>query len=112
MISSNQRGGPQRPDLPALAQYRSLTDYAPSYGDFVIWTGWFTTWHGVVSNYDIDRDELWVIFANVPFVLFTLEEAEQEQETRKMKLSLVRGAHGTFAVMQHDYTRNTNIWYL
>jgi len=100
-----------RTDLPPLAHYRSLSEYSPQYGDFVIWSGWLTTWHGVVANND--GDDLYVIFSNIPYLLFTLEAHEQERETRKMKLSAIRGAaHGTFAVLQHDHTRNTNIWYL
>lgn len=104
---------PQNTDLPPLAHYRGLDEYKPSYGDFVIWTGWFTTWHGVVTNYDEEAREVSIIFSGVPFVLFTLADDEQEKETRKIKLSQIRAAaHGKWAIQQHDYTRNANIWYI
>jgi hypothetical protein len=102
-----------RPDLPPLAQYRTLSDYKPSYGDYIIWSGWLTTWHGVVTNYDDEAKELSIIFSGIPFILFTMDQDEQEKEIRKIKLSYIRGSsHGTWAVMQHDYSRNTNIWYI
>ncbi len=103
----------RKSDLPPLAQYRSLSEYIPNYGDYIVWTGWLTTWHGVVINHDPDDGDVYIIFSSIPFVLFTLEEHEQERETRKIKLSSIRGAsHGTWAALQHDFTRNSNVWYL
>ena len=67
----------------------------------------------MVSNFDTETNELSIIFSGVPFILFTLDGDEQEKETKKIKLGKIRGAnHGTFAVLQHDYSRNANIWYL
>lgn len=102
-----------RPDLPPLAQYRQLGEYIPHYGDNIIWSGWFSTWFGVVTDFDETTGELSIIFAGVPFLLFTLTPEEQTKETRKVKLSKIQSArHGTFAVNTHDYTRNASIWYV
>ncbi len=96
-----------------LAQYMSLTDYRPSYGDYVVWSGWLTTWHGVVSNYDPKTDELYIIFAGVPVLLFTMGDKEQEKETKKIKLSTIKNAtQGSYAIQQHDKLRNTVTWYV
>lgn len=96
-----------------LAQYRRLSEYTPAYGDFVVWSGWFTTWHGVVSNYDQQTDELYIIFANIPFLLFTMSSEEQERETKKIKLSKIKNAsQGNWAIQQHDPIRNTIVWYV
>jgi hypothetical protein len=99
--------------LPPLAQYKSLADYSPAYSDFVVWSGWITTWHGIVSYYDQDTDELHVIFSNVPFLLFTMSDDEMKKETRKIKLGTIRNsAKGVWAIQQHDYTKNASVWYI
>ncbi len=99
--------------LPPLAQYHNITDYIPRYGDFIVWSGWFTTWNGVVVSYDVNTSEVVIIFASIPFLLFTLEEHEMAKATRRLQLSMIKSStHGTFAVNQHDYTRNATIWYI
>jgi hypothetical protein len=100
-------------ELPPLAQYRSLDEYNPAYADFVVWSGWITTWHGIVVNYDNEAGELHVIFSNVPFLLFTLNEQEMKNETRMIPLSKIKSAaKGAWAIHQHDYTKNASIWYI
>lgn len=96
-----------------LAQYRPLRDYAPSYGDYVVWSKWFSTWHGVVSNYDPNTGELYIIFGGMPFLLFTMAESEQQKQTKKIKIEKIKNApQGNWAVQQHDHTRNATIWYI
>jgi hypothetical protein len=100
-------------ESPNLAHYMSLADYKPSYGDYVIWSGWLSTWHGVVSNFDPKTDELYIIFAGVPVLLFTMSDEEQEKETQKIKLLVIKNApQGTYAIQQHDKLRNTVTWYI
>jgi len=41
-----------RTDLPPLAQYRSISEYSPKYGDYIVWAGWFVKWCGIVTNFD------------------------------------------------------------
>ncbi len=100
-------------EIPPLAQYRRLADYVPAYGDYVVWSGWFTTWHGVVSNFDPKTNELYIIFAGVPLLLFTMGEDEQKKETNKIKLSKIKNAsQGSWAIQQHDRTHNAIVWYI
>lgn len=102
-----------RPDLPPLAQYKPLNEYEPTYGNFIVWSGWFTTWHGVVTDFDENTGEIVALFAGMPFLLFTLKEHEMPKATKRIALSRVQGsAHGTFAVHHHDLTRNVSIWYI
>lgn len=102
-----------RPDLPPLAQYKPINEYLPKYGDVIVWSGWFTTWFGVVNDFDANTGELSIIFAGMPFLLFTLKETEQTKAIRKIHIDKIQGAaHGTFAAQQHDYTRNAGIWYI
>jgi hypothetical protein len=98
---------------PPLVQYRDIVNYTPRYSDYLVWSGWFTTWHGVVTNYDAEKEEVSAIFSGIPFVLFTLNDEEQQSETRIIKLSKICSAsHGKWAVLQHDHANNTNIWYI
>lgn len=100
-------------NLPALAHYNDIAKYTPAYGDYVVWAGWITTWYGIVVNHDVESGEVSVIFSGLPYILFTLNEDEQEQETRKIKLSRIKSSrHGEWAVQQHDVTRNVNVWYI
>ena len=52
-------------ELPPLAAYKSIKDYMPEYGDYVTWSKWFSTWHGVVSNYDVDTNEVPVSYTHL-----------------------------------------------
>lgn len=106
--------GPNKADLPPLAHYRPLNSYTPQYGDYFVWSRWFSTWHGVVKFYDKDTGELQVIFAGVPFLLFTMTDEEQEAETYKIKLLEIRSAkQGKYAIQQQDQqAANAGIWYI
>jgi hypothetical protein len=99
--------------LPNLAIYKDLQDYVPQYGDFVMWAGWFTTWVGVVCNYDVRTEELAIIFSGVPFVLFTLSEDEQKQETRRVSIDKVKNStKGVWAVNRYEPKENATVWYI
>ena len=103
---------PKTEALP-LAIYKNVSDYAPAYGDFVIWTGWFVSWCGVVSNYDPEEEKLSIIFSTMSFLLFTMTEQEQKKNTRILNLDKIRNsANGVFAICQHDYAHNVTIWYI
>lgn len=100
-------------DLPPLAHYRPRALYIPQYGDYVIWSRWLSTWHGVIRQYDKDTDDLYIIFAGVPYLLFVMSGQEQEKETYKIKLSEIRSAkNGKYAIQHHDKQANTGIWYI
>jgi hypothetical protein len=96
-----------------LAHYRGLDRYVPKFGDFVVWSGWFSQWHGVVNGFNLDLQEVDIIFSVTPFVLLTLDPEEIKRETHKVKISKIRSASkGSWAIMQHDTDQNTNIWYV
>jgi hypothetical protein len=102
-----------RLDLPPLAQYKPRSEYVPQYGDYIVFSKWFSTWHGLVTNYDANNGELYIVFAGVPFLLFTMQDAELEKETKKIKLSDIKGAaNGKYAILQHNQPRNAIIWYI
>lgn len=100
-------------DSPALAHYRPLSDYTPAYGDYIVWSGWWTTWHGIVSNYDVKTGDLSVIFSGIPFLLLTMSDQQQRVDTRVINIKKITNAsQGKWAVQQHDRIRNAVIWYI
>lgn len=103
-------------DLPPLAQYKPRNEYKPQYGDYFVWSGWFSTWHGTVVGHDQNTDEVSIIFAGVPFLLFTIDLANEdvvEKETKKLLLGKIRKAgNGKFAIQRHDEVQNAIIWYI
>jgi hypothetical protein len=96
---------------PPLALHKSKLSYAPRYGDYIIWARWFSTWHGLVIDYDKDTDEISVIMAGLPFLLFTMDESDHQKETVKIKLSDIRKApNGKYAIQTVE--ANNAIWYI
>ena len=100
-------------ELPPLAAYKSIKDYMPEYGDYVTWSRWFSTWHGVVSNYDVDANEVHIIFEGTPYLLFTLDHPSFDKYTYKKNLNKIRNStRSSWAVLRHDAQHNATIWYI
>lgn len=96
-----------------LAQYFGIDKYNPEYGDFVIKTGLLSTSFGLVTDYDRETDEVKIIMSGVPFVLLTLNDAEQIAKTKSFKLSDIKYArHGTWAISKNDEQTKTIVWFI
>ncbi len=97
-----------------LASYNSLNNYMPRPGDYIIWSGWWSTWHGIVSRFDPTDEIVSVIFANLPAILFRMGSKEQTKETFHLDLDKIRTPTflTSFAVHQYDKQRNSSIWYV
>jgi hypothetical protein len=94
-----------------LAFYRSLQEYKPKHGDYVVWSKWFSTWHGFVSDYDIKEDSVSVIFSGIPLLLLTMSESEQKKETRKIPLAnIVSSTSGSYAIL--SISEQGAVWYV
>jgi hypothetical protein len=96
-----------------LAYHRPRSMYKPQYGDFIIWSKWFNTWYGVVKHFDVNTNELHVIFEGLPILLFTMSEEEQAKETYRIKLSDIKDAkNGKYSILQNDQQARDSIWYI
>lgn len=94
-----------------LLYFRNLSEYKPQISDFVIWTGWITSWSGVVRG--IENDDIHILFGSMPYMLSTTTEEEYPKHTRKISFSKIKQAlKGTWAFQQYDKTANTTIWYI
>lgn len=111
------RPPPQRPvsgEAP-LALYLPIADYAPSVGDFVIWTGWVNTWYGTVMSVADDGLTVEITFEKLPVLLFTMtpDEIDDNKRNRVIPVYRIRGERtGTWAVQKHDKTKNASIWFV
>ena len=100
-------------NLPPLAFYKAIRSYMPTYGDYFVWSKWFSAWHGVVVNWDMEEGTIDVVFAGLPFLLLTMSEEEQAKETRTIKISELKNAkNGKYAVQQQDKESGQPVWYI
>ncbi len=98
--------------MPLLAQYKNRSVYIPQYGDYIIWSGWLSTWHGFVTNYDKKTDRIDVIFSGLPFLLLTMDEKDYERETYQIELQELRQAkNGKYAIQQQAEDKST-VWFI
>ena len=102
---------PRQVEMPPLAHALNLADYKPQFGDFVLWSGWFSCWIGVVSDCSKNLEQISVVFAGLPILLFQMDESDQPRNTRILQLSQIRKArNGTFSILQQ--INNVNVWYV
>lgn len=100
-------------EMPPLAQSLDISKYKPVYGDFILWSGWFSCWIGVVTGISDDSNSVDVIFAGLPILLFSMDDTEQKRNTVSLPLSKIRWSRsGTFSVIQHDKSYNADVWYV
>jgi len=112
-MSTNSPEQNLKQSLPPLAQYRSRNEYKPQYGDYFVWSKWFTTWHGLIINYDQTNDDVYIVMSGVPYLLFTMNSTQFEKETISIKLTdIKRAPNGKYAIQHHDQNQNTIIWYI
>lgn len=111
--SSLGLAGHDKTQLPPLAYHRPRALYIPIYGDFIIWSKWFTTWYGVVTNFDVNSNSVDVIFEGLPILLFTMSDEEQVKGTYTLNLSEIKNAkNGKYSVLQRDAQTREHIWYI
>ncbi len=103
---------PNRVDLPALVYYRERVDWIPQYGDYVVWSRWFSAWHGIIVDYD-GEDEMQIIWGGVPYLLFTMDQEQQQRETKTISLKkILNSKNGEYAIQQFDQKASRCIWYI
>ena len=70
--------------------------YQPTSGDYIIWSRWFSTWHGFLV--DMDKDTLTFIMAGLPSLLVSL--SNNGKSMVKLNLMDIRNSKsGKFAII-------------
>jgi len=97
---------------PPLAFYKDRSQWMPKYGDYITKSNWFSTWVGIVVGFD-GVDKLEVIWAGLPFLLFTMSPSEHAKETKHESLSDIRNSsNGKYAIQQSDSKTKESVWYV
>lgn len=96
---------------PPLAHYKSRAEYTPAYGDFVIWSGWFTSWYGFVTNYNKETQQVSILFSGLPYLLLTMDPKDHEKETRTISLLELRQAANGKYTIKNQAGQHT-VWYI
>jgi len=95
---------------PMLAEYTSIGDYMPEYGDMVIWAGWISQWNGFVVGYDPVSTKVEIIFSSLMLTLLTMSDVEQKRETKHIELHKIKNSTGgEWSVMRS--TKGV-VWYV
>ena len=97
-------------DLAPACHTSSILTYKPLYGDHLIWSGWFSTWHGFLVDFKTPDDCTFMV-AGLPILL-----ANQDGSTKSMKvisLQEIRNSKGgKFAIIRHSNEHGLPTWYL
>jgi len=83
--------------------------YQPAPGDYIIWSRWFSTWHGFLV--DMDKDTLTFIMAGLPSLLVSLSNSGKSM----VKLNLIdirNSTGGKFAIIRHIREQDRMMWYV
>src|SRR5271169_6499176 len=93
-----------------LAYFKSLVEWTPRVGDFIIWHGWLQHWFGVVSQIDPDGS-LHIVNQGMPLLLFGLSQPQMDKNTRVVHLTDVQtSTGGKYATIQAH--GNNIVWYV
>lgn len=96
-------------ELP-LAYHRSLGDWKPQVGDFIVKHGWFsrTKWFGIVKYVEPEGYFKIAKEGSIPLLMSSVDEIPSEQmHIREIKNTL----KGSYSILQQDHNRNP-IWYI
>ena len=92
-----------------LAQYKSLSMWKPTIGDFVFFNGLFSKWVGVINS--ISGPMVSIIIAGNPFLLCNYAQEEMVKNTIKLSQERIsRSAAGKYGIMRNE--SGTLIWYI
>jgi len=93
-----------------LAHYKSIGEFEPQVGDFIIHHGWLTHWFGVIGQTNPDGT-IEVIRAGLPLLLFTLSSSKQDKSKLIIDLDDIKTSKGgKYAAIK--CMQNLVIWYV
>jgi len=84
--------------------------YQPMFGDYLVWSKWFSTWHGFLIEFD-NKDVTTFIMAGLPSLL--VSQISSSKSIVKLNLTNIRNSKGgKFAIIRHSPEQNRMIWYV
>lgn len=88
----------------------SILTYKPLYGDHLIWSGWFSTWHGFLIDFKNPNDCVFIV-AGLPILLANRDGTGKS--IKRLNLDDIRNSKGgKFAIIRHNHENSLPTWYL
>jgi len=87
----------------------SILKYQPIYGDYLIYSKWFSTWHGFL--FEVQKNDLTFMIAGLP--VFLADRNGKGQKTITIDLNKIRNSKGgKFAIVRFERDKELPIWYV
>lgn len=88
----------------------SILSYKPLYGDYLIWSRWFSTWHGFLVDFN-NPDDCVFVLAGLPILLVNTNGGSKS--IKSIALDRIRNSKGgQFTIIRHTNDRSLPIWYV
>ncbi len=94
-----------------LAHYKSIAEWTPQVGDFLIWHGWLTHWFGVICGVSNQDHTVTVIKKGIPILLLTLDQGEYEKNREIIPAARIRRSVSGKYTAQRAIGNNI-VWYI
>lgn len=94
----------------APATTSPILSYQPVFGDYLIWSKWFSTWHGFLVEFDT-KGTVTFMMAGLPSLL--ISQSSAGKSIVKLDLTDIRNSKGgKFAIIRHSPEHNRMLWYV
>jgi hypothetical protein len=97
-------------DIKPACHTQSILTYVPLYGDYLVWSKWFSTWHGFLIDYRQPSDCTFMI-AGLPALLVRTDGIGKS--IQKLNLEELRNSRGgRFTIIRHSHEHSLPIWFV
>jgi len=97
-------------DFKPACHTSTILTYQPLYGDHLIWSRWFSTWHGFLIDFK-NPDDCTFVVAGLP--LFLVNQDGLGKSIKRISLNQIRNSKGgKFAIIRHLNEHSLPIWYV
>lgn len=97
-------------DFKPACHTSSILTYTPIYGDYLIWSGWFSTWHGFLIDF---KQPSRCVFMVAGLPLFLVNQSGIGKSIKTLDLEQIRNSKaGMFAVIRHSNEHQFPTWFV
>lgn len=87
----------------------SIFTYYPSIGDTLIWSGWLSTWYGILEETK-QKENCVFVFSALPILLVSNDSSKYIKE---IQLKDIRNSkNGKFAIFRNSAEHEKQIWFI
>ena len=93
-----------------LAFYKSMQEWEPAVGDYLVHHGWFTHWFGVISQVNPDNT-IELVKSGLPVLLLTMNNSKMEKSKTHLDVADIKSARGgKYAAVK--CIQNSIVWHV